>query len=144
MNDPAYNWNQWIGLPFRMRGRGPDKYDCYGLIRAALLDAKGIRLPAFLDDEAPVDQEAHDHLERWVLVDAPHPIPFDICCFNMPHRLSHLGLALDGNTFLHVTMGSPSRVEWLRISSWRCNLRGIYRYGGLAQSCNRKLGEGGS
>ncbi len=135
MNDPAYNWNQWVGLPFRARGRGPDKFDCYGLIRAVLLDARGMTLPAFLDDGVPIDQEAHDHLERWVRVDVPHPIQFDILCFRMPNRLSHLGLAVDNvGLFLHLMMGGNSLVERLRISSWRCKLTGVYRYGGLAQN----------
>jgi NlpC/P60 family protein len=130
MSSHAYDWNQWVGLSFRARGRGPDQFDCYGLLSAVLLDAKNMRLPAFLDDGVPVDQEAHDHLERWVLVDAYYPLPFDILCFRMPNRLAHLGLALDANHFLHITMGAHSRVERLRISSWRCKLRGIYRYGG--------------
>ncbi|MGP0594210.1 NlpC/P60 family protein [Nitrospira sp. T9] len=134
MSETLFDWNQWIGLPFRTRGRGPDRYDCYGLVRAVLLDAKGIPLPAFLDDETPIDSEAHDHLERWVLVDVPHPIQFDILHFQMPSRLPHLGLAVDNvGLFLHATMGSASHVERLCISSWRCRLRGIYRYGGMAQ-----------
>ena len=39
----------WVGLPFRSRGRGPDDWDCYGLIRGAVAARCGVELPMYLD-----------------------------------------------------------------------------------------------
>jgi len=40
---------RWIGLPFRLLGRGPDAYDCWGLVCAIYVDQVGIALPSFDD-----------------------------------------------------------------------------------------------
>lgn len=39
------NWNAYIGLPYREGARGPDAYDCYGLVAAVFRAAHGVELP---------------------------------------------------------------------------------------------------
>ena len=39
------NMNDFIGLPYREGARGPDAFDCYGLVAAVLKAARGVQLP---------------------------------------------------------------------------------------------------
>lgn len=39
------NINDFVGIPYREGGRGPDAYDCYGLIMAVFRAARGVELP---------------------------------------------------------------------------------------------------
>jgi len=44
----AYTWvNKYIGLPWLANGRGPDGYDCWGLVALVYKDVLGIELPDF-------------------------------------------------------------------------------------------------
>ena len=44
------NIDQFIGLPYREGARGPEAFDCYGLVSAVLRAAKGIELPDWHQD----------------------------------------------------------------------------------------------
>ncbi|MCA3575530.1 MAG: C40 family peptidase [Aestuariivirga sp.] len=39
------NIDSFIGLPYRDGARGPDAYDCYGIVAAVLKAVKGLELP---------------------------------------------------------------------------------------------------
>lgn len=39
----------YIGLPFAHRGRGPDAYDCWGLVRVVLAERFGLDVPGYMD-----------------------------------------------------------------------------------------------
>lgn len=50
---PEFDWiNRYIGTPHVTNGRGPDGYDCWGLMLAVWRDQRGIELPDF---QAPND-----------------------------------------------------------------------------------------
>ncbi|WP_164681912.1 C40 family peptidase [Fuscovulum blasticum] len=40
-------WEAYVGLPFVDGGRGPDAYDCWGLVRQVYADLLGIDLPSY-------------------------------------------------------------------------------------------------
>ena len=123
-----YNFNQWRGKPFIPCGRGPEAYDCWGLVWAVIQDGLGMTLPSFLDDHERVDPEAHLHLEGWALVQVPQPQPFDVLYFRLAYQGGHVGLAVNGSSFLHTTMGYGSTIDRLYSPWWRCKLEGVYRY----------------
>ncbi len=84
-----------IGLPFRWGARGPDAYDCWGLVSACL---KSLDLPVPPDLMAPTDTEDDTTQtieqeiasERWVRVNAPKP--GDVAAMSSHTRIHHLGL----------------------------------------------------
>ena len=39
------NLDHFIGLPYREGARGPDAFDCYGIVAAVLQAARGVSLP---------------------------------------------------------------------------------------------------
>jgi cell wall-associated NlpC family hydrolase len=41
------NVNDFVGLPYRAGARGPDAFDCYGIIAEVYLKMRGIVLPDF-------------------------------------------------------------------------------------------------
>ena len=44
------NFDDFVGLPYRAGARGPDAYDCYGLVAAVFLAARGVHLPDWYQD----------------------------------------------------------------------------------------------
>jgi cell wall-associated NlpC family hydrolase len=48
MSDVIPAWvSGWIGLPWADRGRGPQAYDCWGLVRAVLAEQFALEVPDF-------------------------------------------------------------------------------------------------
>jgi cell wall-associated NlpC family hydrolase len=84
-----------IGLPFRWGGRGPDAYDCWGLVSACL---QSLDLPVPPDLMAPTDTEEDTTKtieqeiasQRWLRVNPPRP--GDVAAMSSHTRIHHLGL----------------------------------------------------
>ncbi|MDR4485299.1 MAG: NlpC/P60 family protein [Nitrospirales bacterium] len=127
----TFDWNRWVGLPFVTRGRGPNAYDCWGLVRSVLLEV-GHELPLFLEDGVATPEQKAS-LDQWAFVHAGTPQSFDVIIFDLGHQSLHLGLVCGPQMFLHITYGKTSVVERFINLRWRSRLKGFYRYGGLAQ-----------
>lgn len=132
----------FVGLPFADHGRG-DGYDCWGLIRAVLLELRGLALPSYgeayraASDQAQVAVAIQDGLVRdFVRVDRPQP--FDLVIFNIGGKPWHVGLVVAPNQFLHCpeptelpdgrTTGGTSRLERLDDRMWHKRIEGYYRH----------------
>lgn len=123
----------WIGLPFRDKGRGPDAYDCWGLVRAVLAAQFGIDLP----DYAGAYTNAHDHAsvaaavdagltDGWTTVDDPRA--GDLLVIKIADRPWHCGLMVTPDRFLHVPDKGTSCHERLDNVIWTRRIEGIYRH----------------
>jgi cell wall-associated NlpC family hydrolase len=76
------NYEKYLGTPFEFGGRGPDTYDCYGLIMAVLKE-RGVVIPDYTSpsDEAKIAGLFAGNLHLWekcekepgavVLINAP-------------------------------------------------------------------------
>jgi len=112
MSDRIVHWAvKYIGLPYEPGGRGPDKYDCWGLVRHVyrnefcmdLPDLPGIVFTSAKSQtrviEAGIDQE-------WVSILKP----FDGCGVAMGQKeyMHHVGVYIDadGGKILHANSGS--------------------------------------
>jgi cell wall-associated NlpC family hydrolase len=40
---------KWVGLEFESKGRGPERFDCWGLCRAAVIERFGVALPMYVE-----------------------------------------------------------------------------------------------
>ena len=99
-----------FGTPFVRGGRGPDAYDCYGLVRE-MFARKGNPIPDFespgtLEEVASiVTREAR----RFRPVEAL--TPGSLVTFRVEGIGAHVGFMLDAGKFLHTTEGTGVAVE---------------------------------
>lgn len=136
----------WVGTPYGDRGRGPDAYDCWGLVQTVFAVQYGIALPSYADDypasvageaiEAVIDRECrawHAVVEKV----GNEPIPAtarqraregDVVVLRVLGRRMHCGVALDGDRFVHVLFGSQGCVERMSDRLWERRVEGIYRH----------------
>jgi len=125
-----------IGRPWRAGGRGPNAFDCWGLVRYCWRDRFGIQVP-----EIPIDagdlRAVHagfrDHPERrrWRLVADPRE--GDAVLMRQSRHPIHVGLWLeaDGGGVLHAARGIGvvfQNPRDLALQGWR--IEGFYRFTG--------------
>ena len=94
-------WLDLIGLPFKHRGRGPDAYDCYGLV-LEIYRRQGIII---FDTGYPTDQGEQaklieGHLYRWKKVPQG---PGVVLLFRQGALGQHVGMQIDHDRFIHAT-----------------------------------------
>lgn len=97
------NINDFIGLPYREGARGPDAYDCYGLVAAVLRAARGWELPDWYAaasgpqaasraiSAALVGEIAGGHARR-----VETPVDCDIAIVGSRLRPHHVGVVFNG------------------------------------------------
>ena len=118
--------SRYIGKPFKYGGRGPDCYDCYGLV-LELLKEDGVIVPDYYSPNTGPEIVAmvHNKIEEWKQCATT---PGSVLVFRLPGYL-HVGYFLGENYFIHAWEGS-SGVVVERLDFWRRRLLGAYRYAG--------------
>jgi cell wall-associated NlpC family hydrolase len=132
------DYSDLLGVQFAYRGRGPDEYDCYGLL-IELYRRLGKDIPDYI---SPTKQEAialligeekvkwKSHWKRSDSSDVPPSsvlIPGRTLLFNIGRYGSHVGMIIRPRYFLHIWEGSGC-VERQPISSWQRRIVGVYDY----------------
>jgi len=116
-----------IGKPFQRGGRGPNEYDCYGLVREMNRRA-GIIIPDFLD---PGTLEKIEHLiehnsKAW------KKVPMGTVGSTVTMRLrgigSHVVYMVSRDRFLHAIEGSNVVVERASVAPFNNAKIGAYVY----------------
>jgi cell wall-associated NlpC family hydrolase len=100
--------SSYLGLPFKPGGRGPDFYDCWGVLRLVYTREFGIDLPEF-PYLTPNNFQEQIAAEDWL----PAPVPFDGAAVRMgttPEHMDHVGIFVSGNV-LHSFNGRASVAE---------------------------------
>lgn len=128
--------NDYVGLPWRERGRDRTGIDCWGLVRLVLLDQCRIDLPSYAEDYAsPLEQaEVAALIEGRPagLVGQVSPgceQPFDLILLRDGGLPSHVGIVAAPRLMLHVRRGQDSAVEPYDGALWRSRVVGFYRAG---------------
>ncbi len=114
-----------IGKPFEIGARGPDKYDCYGLLVEVFKRAGSI-VP---DYESPSDGKIiaimmSKEIELW---EETHLEPGAALLFRIPGS-THVGVYLGNDKFIHSWQECGVLIE--RLTNWQQRLIGVYRYVG--------------
>lgn len=108
-----------LGAPFERGARGPDKFDCYGLI-IELHRRAGVELPDF-DSPGTVEEIAQivdrETVGRWKRVPL-HTIGA-VLTFRVDGVGAHVGMLIERGRFLHA-------VEDLGVTTARVNHAGFY------------------
>jgi cell wall-associated NlpC family hydrolase len=123
---PDVNFHQYIGIPYRLGARGPDAYDCYGLI-CHLLKLDGVNAP---DYKSPADSQHIAHAIRSQLhMWAPTELrPGAVPLFRVP-GMFHCAYMINAGEFIH-TWERSGGVCIEPLSNWTSRLVGIYEYTG--------------
>lgn len=101
-------WSPYIGKPFEDGGRGPEAYDCWGLVAAVYRDVFGIELPSYgeisASDLIAIAREMRTapDADPWRLVREPRA--GDVCVMRLPSRSwpGHVGVMVDRERVMHV------------------------------------------
>lgn len=123
-----------LGKEYELDGRGPDRFDCWGLC-VEVGKRAGIN---FIDGERPEDNalklQAFEKGKEDCFVQIEKPKPFCIVLFRMPPPIIwHTGIVLpDNKTFVHILEQCTVCVErfsgpdW--DSRWSRRFKGFYEY----------------
>lgn len=129
MRRDASLFDDLIGLPFVRDARGPDAYDCWGLVMEAYRRWHGVEVPDYRSKDARRETVAAAMQEAprdgfWTPLPAPEP--GSVLVLNVRSFGCHAGFALTPGRFLHVGQGRGGvGIERLgRI--WR--VLGVYRH----------------
>lgn len=117
------NLDAYIGLPYREGARGPDAYDCYGIVAAVFRAAHGVSLPDFYQDASgpgsasrAISAAVRGQIDGGGVIPVEEPQDWDIAIVGSGRNLHHVGLYVHGG-ILHATrqMGSA----WQPLSRFR-------------------------
>lgn len=130
----APSWIQkYVGLKFGDKGRGPDEFDCWGLVRWVYLQEFRILLPDYLtdyksvnDDKAVKNTVISGMSDGWTKVVLP--VDGDVVLFNIYGMPIHVGLVAGLDYFLHSPEDDFSRRERLSDRMWKNRIEGFYRH----------------
>ena len=128
---------EYVGLPFRPHGRGPEGYDCWGLVRRVLADRWGVEPPSYDERYATVtDPRIAETVEAearaWRRVHPAHARPGDVVVLRVRGLPLHTGVLVAPPAFLHVMEGVDSVIDRLDRPHWARRIVGVYRHAALA------------
>ena len=124
-----------VGTPFEYGGRGPDSYDCYGLVKE-IYKREGVELPDFIYSKDVADDPLRYSFfealmgggkSSWTRIKGPklgsvvHLQVFGYGC--------HIGVVSKYNRFYHAWQLSGG-VTQERLEPWKRRVLGYYKYDG--------------
>lgn len=126
---------QYIGKEFRDNARGPDAYDCWGLMLAVLREQYHIDAPQLSDEYIGVDDaripdvvNAQRASGLWHEVDAP--LPGDVVLMRIMGREQHVGVVVSHSEMLTIERGTLSCIERYNSLRWKGRVSGFFRFMG--------------
>jgi len=119
----------WVGLPYRLGGRGPE-YDCMGLWLALRRLRFGDEVPDSNCDQREALRGRAFATMRPSFADVETAVEGDLILFRHSRRCLHVGYALGAKDMLHTSSAiGHSLIERFDSVKWRPSIVGIYRYG---------------
>ena len=125
--------NEYIGRPYVLNGRGPDAFDCYGLVIDFFNRVAGINIPDWSVKDAQLEtavktitKALNESYDRDLVTPVTTPQDMDIAILKR-HRLAHhVGVYVNGG-ILHAS-SSNKGVAWERESNFITAGRGQLEY----------------
>lgn len=132
---PAWASN-YVGIPYRDRGRDRDGVDCWGLVRLVYADRFGVILPDYLGDYVTAENSTEiapivaveAASKRWAQAGAPRV--GDVGVFRILGAEGHVGVYVGDSRMIHSLAGVGSVEERVDSPLWIPRLAGWYRYAG--------------
>lgn len=125
--------NDYIGLPFKSKGRDRDGLDCWGLFRLVHKEQLNILHPSYEEtyEEANANPMVGSAFTKGLesgwrrVLDAK---PFDVVILSIAGKPFHCGVVVENGRMLHIMRGSDAIVEPYTNRYWGRRVEGIYRY----------------
>lgn len=117
-----------IGKPFEYGGRGPDSYDCYGLVMT-MLARQGVTPFDFgwHDESAAIEAMMLSALDTGMW-ESCEMQPGSVLLFRVGRFTRHVGFAVSHSRFVHCWERSGGVVSERLSEDWNSRLKGCYRY----------------
>jgi len=133
---PLPDWvPRYHGRPFAEKGRGPDTFDCWGLVFHFHREQLGIDLPALLEgyestrDLHAIAALAQEQKRHWTQVEEAAALAGDVVEFRFAGEESHVGLVVAPGMFLHVLRTEGVVLDRWRSTHWSARFLGVFRHG---------------
>ena len=124
------DYTDLLGKEFEYGGRGPDKYDCYGLCME-IYKRLGKPLPEFHSESEPSLIHEIVMQGKKLFKEIPEPEPYCLAVFTLkPPYVSHIGVVLNPPYFIHILRKAKVCVERLDSYIWAKRVKGFYRWEG--------------
>lgn len=114
-----------LGSEYELGGRGPDKFDCWGLC-IEVYKILGVELP-----DEPVGYTISEAQKLMI----PHITEFkrveyeEFCLVKFKPRPNwHVGVMIDKDNFIHISHGRTASVSRIKDVPWKVWFSGFYRY----------------
>jgi cell wall-associated NlpC family hydrolase len=130
-----------IGAPFIDGGRGPEGYDCWGLV-CEVFRREGIELRDYREcglschDDVGFSRIFSEEIHRWTRHELPNvPVPSVVAIrFSNPSLVNHVGVYIGERVgeyrFLHTREKTGVCIERIDAPYWRHRIEGFYVPGG--------------
>lgn len=118
------NVAEYIGLPYQDGARGPEAFDCWGLVRHVLAREFHVKLPAYEYGATASERQAVITALRPQYREVP-PMPGAIALCSVAGR-PHVGVCIDADHVLHAREGTGSVLERRDSRLLRNAIRGFY------------------
>ena len=124
-------YDDLIGKPFAYHGRGPDSYDCLGLVME-IFKRNNIPIEAFtsLENPAEISNKLTAHANQLHEIPSPRPLAVVTFCI-VPPYVSHLGVIIDNyGRFIHAIQDCSVSIENINSPLWHRRVKGFYKWMG--------------
>lgn len=124
------SFDDLIGKVYERGGRGPDAYDCFGLVMEAYRRF-GIALPdyGYAVEAAEIERMIEAFASGWEEIPPGlSPLPPSVVTFRIRHLVTHLGVVIARDRFIHVLKGTQVSIERLSNAAWQKRISGYYRW----------------
>lgn len=117
-----------LGKEFEYDGRGPSKYDCWGLC-IELYKRMGKVLPDAVSgrERDKINEQVKEGIHKFDFKQVNTPEAGCLVALMIrPPLVSHVGVMLDHYRFVHITEGTNVSVERIDSPLWNKRVRGFY------------------
>jgi len=101
--------HQWWGVPYRIGGSSMEGIDCSGFVKGLALDAFGVNLPRTSREQADFCKE----------IDIKDLKEGDLVFFSQGRSISHVGLYVSNNKFVHASTSMGVVISDLDEPYWK-------------------------
>lgn len=116
-----------LGKRFADHGRGPDKFDCYGLA-AEVFKRYGVNLPDYkisCKNASKIDSTIEKERSNWKRLDKPENPSLVVMRFNS-NLYNHVGVYIGNGQFIHTARKTGVRIESVESIYWKNRIEGYY------------------
>jgi cell wall-associated NlpC family hydrolase len=124
--------DEYIGIPFKSKGRDRNGIDCWGLVRLIYRERLNIELPSYIDEYGhacsdDVIKVVAAHEKEWAKVGKERT--WDLVLLRIKGMPRHIGIVIGRKVMIHIWSGIDSCTERYDSLLWRNRILGFYRYG---------------